>query len=90
MTIVKGVPARTGVTLFLAGGAFAHYIAADFIAATRGNTTDVPVPPNAALVVAVSTTASVNMMGAGYDTVTDTELRAAPPIDLRFIFTPKA
>jgi hypothetical protein len=78
MTILKGVPARAGgVTLLLAGGAFGHYLAADFIAATHGNTSDVPAPANAAIAVTAST-ASISI-SAGYDPVTDTELRAAPP-----------
>ncbi len=89
MTIPKGVPTRAGVALLLAGGAYGHYLAAGFIAATHGNTSDVPAPTNAAIAVTAST-ASISI-SAGYDTVTDAELRAAPPVDLRrFTFTPKA
>ena len=69
------MPGRTSVTLLIAGGALAHYLAADFLAAAHANTGHVPVPPNAAIVVAASTTASVNFIGARYDTVSDTELR---------------
>ena len=89
----KGNSAGTRVTLFIAGAAFTHFTVADFVAAAHGKTNDVPAPPNAAVVAAASTTATtaINAISAGYDTVTDTELRAMPPVDLRWItFTPKS
>jgi hypothetical protein len=65
------------VTLFVAAGAFTHYLAADFLASAHGNHADVPAPPRSAVVVAVSSTAAMQ-----FDTVLGREVKAVP-LDLR-------
>jgi hypothetical protein len=66
-------------TVSLFAAAFAHYLAADFIAASHGEASPVKAPPKAAISIVVSSSSSIDR----FDAVLGKELRPAPPADSR-------
>jgi hypothetical protein len=74
------------IPIFLGAIAIVHYGWAGHLAATAGKENSVPLPPNAAVAIA-STTSTATMVGTSVDAVTDAVYPTVTPQPLRITLT---